>query len=398
MYHFIYFFNRIFLFIKFDIFYISKNYTFNFQCKPIPPLKIFFPEKIVCCSQLIPPSATHVNLSECVHFLSSSTLSSSVSSTSSSSSSICSLTLPVNCLEPLNLPQSIKVLDTGKFNNYIFNLPPLLTTLILGPNFNCPIFALPHSIQVIKLGSSFTYPLPYLPTNLLELHIHTINSHSFSHISSLPPFFRTLKVYSHTPLECQSWDHFFISFPTNNNIATLHLYNVYVPPLYNLPSLQNLRINGNVGVVVPEGIKQLKLGGSYNLPLPNLPHNITHLKFGHSFNSTISELPLSLSHLTFGDMFDQPLPHFSSCKNLTHVTFGYCFNRELIVEEGMEEYIFPYVKFIKFGQQFDQCLDIYLPESLVSLEIGQAYSKKIYLKDYPNLQHLTLLAGIEGTD
>jgi hypothetical protein len=134
--------------------------------------------------------------------------------------------------------------------------------------------------------------------------------------------------------------------------------------------------NQSVSGLLPESIKELYFGHSFNQPLEGLPQSLTHLTFCYSFNQPLEGLPQSLTHLTFGYSFNQPLEGLP--QSLTHLTFGCSFNQPL---EGLPQNL----TFLKFGKFFNKHVN--LPKSIRRLKFGISFNQNIEL---PNIQFLSI--------
>ena len=161
--------------------------------------------------------------------------------------------------------------------------------------------------------------------------------------------------------------------------------------LTSLTSLTFGDFNGGQLLVLPNSLKYLDLGRTFNQPLTSatFPNSLTHLGFGRAFNQSLTPgmLPTSLETIRFGMQFDQPLTPGVFGNVLKSLEFGYHFNQP--IEAGV---LPSSLKTLSFFGNFNHPLIIpdTLPVSLTHLRLGMWFDHSISFRDLPSLTHLKL--------
>ncbi len=196
-----------------------------------------------------------------------------------------------------NLPSELKILviksggidSHGVFNKPINNLPNSLEDLVIySDNFDRPVNQLPNNLSKLYIGgknSNFHHPVDNLPSGL---QILCICSEDFNQSLSFLP--ESLKLL-------------FVEFHIEN------------PDI-----LENL----------PQGLEILYYGFyagfAHNYTVNNLPNSLRELHLGSSFNNSIDSLPDSIEILCIGDESNyfntaiNKLPRNLSCLYITVLT------------------------------------------------------------------------------
>ncbi|GAM17281.1 hypothetical protein SAMD00019534_004560 [Acytostelium subglobosum LB1] len=249
-------------------------------------------------------------------------------------------------LDPGVLPISLTELTFGtSFNQSLDDgtLPRMLNTLIFGANYNQPFFnddILPPTLTKLHFGSNFDQHIPILPVSLLEL----VFGFRFNH------------------------------------------------PIMKKP--------------LPGSITRLVFGYYFDQPMNNytLPTSLTELSFAYDETapvnrSTLSpelmdtllpgELPNPLAVTAFAGKFQHIIQKDVLPKNLKVLHLGREFDQEMKVKTSIFP---PTLVEIKFGREFNQCLDIGIfPRTLKRLTFGYMYNKIIVPGVLPEaLEHLEL--------
>lgn len=86
-------------------------------------------------------------------------------------------------------------------------------------------------------------------------------------------------------------------FPTSVKHLTLNYY----IPTYSPTLDQCLELFPSV--------TYLRLRGTFNQPVDNLPSTLTHLVFGEEFCQPVQRLPSSITHIEFGSRFNMTIDH-----------------------------------------------------------------------------------------
>jgi len=210
-------------------------------------------------------------------------------------SSLRSLSFAFEFNHTLNhLPSSLTDLNfrhAKHFNQPLDRLPSQLRVLELGPLFNQPLDALPSGLtQLLSVGRSIR--LDHLPASLQVLSLAGSFNQPLDH---LPPSLTVLQF-----VKCFNFNQSLNYLPTSLTCLWLHdLYNQLI-------------------VALPRDLTELKLGNSYNRPLP--------LVASHSpacaNDDSSSSCPFALRSLLLGEAFNQPLALPSSLTKLEFRTNG----------------------------------------------------------------------------
>lgn len=200
--------------------------------------------------------------------------------------------------QPLTqLPQNLThLIFDSEFNQELKNLPPCLQVLVLGYKFNQPLDSLPDQLKSLTLGSwynmsCYSRSLARLPSGLNELSLTFCTSQMdpshpcLGSLNQLPP-----------------------------GLKKLHVYVLCVRPgaipLDNLPpALESLDINCYNGPVdqLPQGLKEVRLIGSFNQSISGLPDSVQSLTLGNHFVQPIDKVPKALRRLCLGILFAHDL-------------------------------------------------------------------------------------------
>lgn len=155
-----------------------------------------------------------------------------------------------------------------------------------------------------------------------------------------------------------------------------NLYNVVFPTT-----------NINVTRFLPQNLKELKFGYSFNQKICNpehistfIPFSVEKIEFGYSFNQSITfGLPQSLLYLKFGYSFNQPI-QYSPLGSLLYLKFDYSFNQE--IGDISCSYLPDGLKYLSFGFSFNQEIGDtrvnYLPDGLKYLSFGFSFNQPLY--------------------
>jgi hypothetical protein len=209
---------------------------------------------------------------------------------------------------------------------------------------------IPESVQDLKIRAN-GYKLQYnLPQNLINL----VTDMNHQHIPD------TIK---YLDIECMnSVD----NFP--KNLKTLIIRRQEYGEV-ELSNVEQLKINVQCKLNVPESVKHLKIGDSFNGEL-FVPANVITLKLGHNFNSRITFAPNSkLYSIKFGNAYNLYTEFPDSVRR---ITFGNYFNQHFISK----------AEYIRFGDYFNQYIN--MPD-LKWLRVGSHFGRDIIA---PNLKTL----------
>lgn len=166
-------------------------------------------------------------------------------------------------------------------------------------------------------------------------------------------------------------------------------YNVYMKGKYydtydfenfkNLKSLYNKPIDGKL----PQQIKSLILGWSFNQSADNLPTSLNCITFGHEFNQMVDNLPNTLKYLTFGFKFNQRADNLPN--TIEYLSFGFEFNQKV---EDLPNGILSIV----FGELFSYSLNC-LPTSTKFITIKNRYTNSDTERLPKSLEEITFVIG-----
>ena len=170
--------------------------------------------------------------------------------------------------------------------------------------------------------------------------------------------------------------------------------------LKDLSSLEDLTFsqeyNDDLGVMLPESLKNLTFGCHFNRSFKKYHWNMTGLEsitLGADFNQSLDgvQLPHSLVSLTFGRDFNQCLDNTFLPLNLRSLTFGHSFDR------SMERVSLPSsLQSLTFGHNFNQTLEhVNLPRRLQDLTFGHGFNQSLENLDVPRLKMLSLGYGFK---
>jgi FNIP Repeat len=270
---------------------------------------------------------------------------------------LCAFNQPID-----NLPPLLTTLILGcSFNGSLDHLPSSLLHLVTGPFFNSPIDYLPSSLKLLEVGDSFNRPIDFLPSSLSHL---TLNAAFNQPIDYLPHQLTHLKInsnrYSH------SLDH----LPTS--LIELGLPEDSPPLMNHLPS-------------------HMKKLLAFSIEITDfLPPTLTHLYFGNKFNHPVDHLPLTLTHLEFGRNFNQPVDHLPPGLQVLNLGFYFQHNLDYLPESLLELHLEgqfnlpldnlpPSLRILSFARGlsvFDRPLDN-LPNMVEFLELSERFSQNM---------------------
>lgn len=326
-----------------------------------------------------------------------------------------------------DIPKTLNTLIIGNsFNNILPKLPESLESLILGDSFNQSLGDLPKKLKVLILGSSYEKPLENLPSSLVKLEIKShskffdkkVFQNSSTQSNKIQSFNENMIqknndinsvcediIYSlnknlrnhPNKIRCYSGQisvivNDIVDFKKLSNFHQIKLLEINVSqPISNLPfNLETLIIGDNYDgpidvSILPNTLKKLDIGDSFNNELPALPINLTYLHIGNSYDYEIPQiLPNSLQYLFIGDSFNSALPN--ELPDTLRVLFiGNKFNQELPsgLPKSLEE--------LYLGDSFNHELrSTYLPNSIKVIKLGNSYSQHLPQSLPTNLEKLEL--------
>jgi hypothetical protein len=217
-----------------------------------------------------------------------------------------------------NYPLSLEYIKFGMyFNQSIDYLPPTLKYLILGEYFNQNLNNIPISIEYLSLEIMFNNPIDNLSDNIKVLYLYSNNenfpiSSNNGHfpIRKLPKNLEKIQIYTCKDITLDN--NCFVELNNLNEIDLRYGFN---------SSLDNIKWS--------DSIKILKLGGSFNQRLDNLPKYLESIEVSMDFDLfvNIRDLPTTLKEFIYNDDF--PLQ---------------CINKKNRLKEL--EALFPNIKFI----------------------------------------------------
>ncbi|KAG5189868.1 hypothetical protein JKP88DRAFT_252603 [Tribonema minus] len=243
------------------------------------------------------------------------------------------------------LPYSLRTLDTTHFLNFnsaLGQLPDSLTHLSLGWGFYHALGALPAGLMELRFAGNFNRPLGTLPPSLRVLDLHQCCR--FNHpLGCLPRALRQLRLGAvfnqplllrHASLPAvhgqqaatqalgarlaadplQPTPGALVRLP--ETLAVLHIGEAFDHPLGPLPkSLTQLRVGrcccdcrfSHALGPLPAALRVLQLGvcAAYNHALNRLPDALRELRVFGAFDQPLPQLPACLEVLALGDAFDQ---------------------------------------------------------------------------------------------
>lgn len=138
------------------------------------------------------------------------------------------------------------------------------------------------------------------------------------------------------------------------------------------------KFNNKIDNTLPENIKYLQLGFSFNQSVDNLGSGLEDIVFGYEFNQRVDNLPFTIKSLIFGYSFNQTIDNIPC--SIIYLELSYSFNQKLDdLPIGLETLI--------IGKNFSHNINC-LPQTLVHLEIKSKY----YNNDYYNKNVLNICA------
>ena len=171
--------------------------------------------------------------------------------------------------------------------------------------------------------------------------------------------------------------------------------------------------NQSFDVTLPSNLQELTFGARFNQPLDQViwPSGLKRLTFGSQFDQSLDEVNFpALQSLAFGDRFNQNLNEVNLPGSLQALAFGHDFNQSLEqvnLPAGLKSLTFPGrfnqsfnrvdlqaglpgLQSLTLGREFNQSLDVKLPDSLQSLTFGDSFNQRLDQVALPkNLQSLT---------
>ncbi len=254
--------------------------------------------------------------------------------------------------------------------------PPQLRFLDVGAHFSQPTFQWPKSLTHLCLGSSFDFPVANLPEKLQSLTLSTMEFRS--PIVSLPPNLRVLRLASRyeSPLP---------SLPSTLTHLDLGGYTGPLADLHWPSQLQVLHLGrfvfNQTFEDLPDTLKELNFGDTFNGVLPRLPSGLKVLRF-RAFDQPLQLLPQQLTELFLGDHFNQPVDQLCLPESLRVLVFGTRFNQPVYHLKWPAG-----LKSLVFGRDFNQHVEG-LPDGLTHLTFGYRFNRPIFALP-PALQALT---------
>lgn len=138
------------------------------------------------------------------------------------------------------------------------------------------------------------------------------------------------------------------------------------------------KFNNQIDNTLPENIKYLQLGYSFNQSVDNLGSGLEDIVFGYEFNQRVENLPFTIKSLIFGYSFNQTVDNIPC--SIIRLELSYSFNQKLDdLPIGLE--------ILVIGKNFSHNINC-LPQTLVHLEIKSKY----YNDDYYNKNLLNICA------
>jgi len=304
-----------------------------------------------------------------------------------------------NCCNP-NFYDYKKIKNSNKQNVYkliisdieqIKNYPQVQAIKIIHAKEKVIIDNLNDNITFIDSIHERKIQIINLPNKLKKL---CITSSELIHNIELPPNLETLICYDFDNKKIK------INFPKN-----------LIKLVCKSCKFENFDIS-----FLPNSLKYLDLGYSFNQPINNLQHqngaiehicalppNITHLILGENFNQPITKLPNTLTHLIFGKKYLNYKYNYTKCNfnqningilpnSLKCLVLGSSFNQEIFKlppnlkylvlggynHETKKDLLPKSLKYLTFGYEFNKVLvPGILPESLELLKFDTPYNEKI---------------------
>ena len=138
------------------------------------------------------------------------------------------------------------------------------------------------------------------------------------------------------------------------------------------------KFNNEIDNTLPENIKYLQLGYSFNHTVDNLGSGLEHIVFGYEFNQRVDNLPFTIKSLIFGYSFNQTVDNIPC--SIVRLELSYSFNQKIDdLPIGLE--------ILVIGKNFSHNINC-LPSTLVHLEIKSKY----YNDDHYNKKVLNICA------
>ena len=136
------------------------------------------------------------------------------------------------------------------------------------------------------------------------------------------------------------------------------------------------KFNDQIDNRLPENIKYLQLGYSFNQTVDNLGSGLEDIVFGYEFNRRVDNLPFTIKSLIFGYSFNQTVDNIPC--SIIRIELSYMFNQKLDdLPIGLE--------ILVIGKNFSHNINC-LPRTLEHLEIkSKYYNNNHYNKNVLNI-------------
>ena len=132
--------------------------------------------------------------------------------------------------------------------------------------------------------------------------------------------------------------------------------------------------NKQIDNKLPNSIKYLDVGNSFNQSVDNLGMNLEEIVFGRAFNQPVDNLPFSIKSLTFGHSFNHPINNIPNSIVYLSLALSKSFNNKLDdLPIGLETLI--------IGNGFNHDMNC-LPKTLTYLKIHSKYYNDDHYNKY----------------